>query len=87
MSPAEAVRYALAEDESPGTRPAAGASALTSRERQVAGLIAEGLTSREIADRLHVSERTIDAHADHIRTKLGLRSRAEIAAWATRNGF
>ena len=34
-----------------------------------------------------VSEKTVDAHADHIRTKLGLRSRAEIAAWAVSNGL
>jgi non-specific serine/threonine protein kinase len=61
--------------------------ALTAREREVAALIARGLTSAEIAAELIVSERTVDAHADHIRSKLGLRSRAEIAAWATAHGL
>ncbi len=61
--------------------------ALTAREREVAALIARGLTSAQIAAELVVSERTVDAHADHIRGKLGLRSRAEIAAWATAHGL
>jgi DNA-binding CsgD family transcriptional regulator len=60
---------------------------LTAREGEVAALIADGLTSREIAERLVISERTADAHADHIRTKLGLRSRAEIAVWAIEHGL
>ena len=50
-------------------------------EREVAGLVASGLTNRQIAARLVVSERTVDAHVEHIRTKLGVRSRAQIAAW------
>jgi non-specific serine/threonine protein kinase len=62
-------------------------SDLTAREREVAALIGEGRTSREIAELLVISERTADTHADRIRTKLGLRSRAEIAAWAVRQGF
>jgi DNA-binding CsgD family transcriptional regulator len=48
----------------------------------VAALIARGRTSRESGESLVISEKTADSHADHIRTKLGLRSRAEIAAWA-----
>ena len=63
----------------------AGSDVLTAREREVATLIAAGLTSRAIAEQIHISERTVDAHADHIRTKLGLRSRAEIAAWVVRS--
>jgi DNA-binding CsgD family transcriptional regulator/tetratricopeptide (TPR) repeat protein len=60
---------------------------LTAREQEVAVLIAQGKTSKEIADSLIISERTADTHAAHIRDKLGLRSRAEIAAWATRHGL
>jgi DNA-binding NarL/FixJ family response regulator len=60
---------------------------LSPREREVAGLIARGLTSREIAELLVVSEKTADCHADHIRAKLGLRSRSEIAAWAVAHGL
>jgi non-specific serine/threonine protein kinase len=51
------------------------------------GLIALGFTSREIAEELVISERTLDTHADNIRAKLGLRSRAEVAAWGTENGL
>jgi DNA-binding NarL/FixJ family response regulator len=60
---------------------------LTQREREVAALIGEGLTSRQIAERLVVAERTVDAHAEHIREKLGLHSRAQIAAWAVDQGL
>lgn len=60
---------------------------LTAREREVAGLIARGLTSRKIAKALHISEKTVDCHADHIRTKLDLGSRVEIAAWAVAYGL
>src|SRR5919202_5204439 len=61
-------------------------SVLTARERQVARLIARGRTSREIADQLTITERTVDTHADRIRAKLGLRSRAEIVAWVLAKG-
>jgi DNA-binding CsgD family transcriptional regulator len=60
---------------------------LTPREREIAALIARGLTSREIAERLLIGKGTADAHADHIRGKVGLRSRAEIAAWAVSHGL
>ncbi|NGN70176.1 LuxR family transcriptional regulator [Streptomyces sp. A7024] len=55
---------------------------LTRREREVAALITKGLTNREIADHLVISKRTADAHVEHIRTKLGFTSRAQIAALA-----
>jgi DNA-binding CsgD family transcriptional regulator len=55
---------------------------LTARERQVALLIAEGLTNAEIAARLKMAGRTADAHVEHIRNKLGLRTRSQIAVWA-----
>ncbi|MEU7488844.1 LuxR C-terminal-related transcriptional regulator [Streptomyces sp. NPDC042319] len=51
---------------------------LTNRERQVAALVAEGLTNKEIAERLVVSKRTADAHVEHILNKLGLNSRRQI---------
>ncbi|MEU8413123.1 alpha/beta fold hydrolase [Amycolatopsis japonica] len=55
---------------------------LTAREFQVADLIADGFTNAEIARSLGVSVRTVDAHVDHVRTKLGVRARAQIAVWA-----
>ena len=60
-------------------------SILTRREREVARLIATGLTNREIAASLVVSERTVTTHLDHIFTKLGLSSRTSLATFALRN--
>jgi predicted ATPase/DNA-binding CsgD family transcriptional regulator len=58
---------------------------LTAREREIAALIAAGLSNKQIAVRLKIAERTADAHVEHIRTKLDVHSRAQIAAWATQN--
>lgn len=55
---------------------------LTRREREVASLIAEGLTNRLIAERLVISERTVDTHVANILGKLGFATRAQVAAWA-----
>lgn len=59
---------------------------LTRRELEVARLVAEGLTNRDIARRLFVSERTAEGHVEQIRNKLGFRSRAQIAAWSAAIG-
>ncbi|MGH9279800.1 MAG: LuxR C-terminal-related transcriptional regulator, partial [Acidimicrobiales bacterium] len=55
--------------------------ALSRREAEVAHLVAEGLTNRQIADRLVISERTAQNHVQHILTKLGFTTRSQIAAW------
>ncbi|MFD0901882.1 LuxR C-terminal-related transcriptional regulator [Actinomadura sediminis] len=80
MSGAEAARFALGE-----AAPAAGArpGSLTGRQWQVAGLVAEGLSNRDIADKLVISQRTVDTHVQHILDKLGFRKRAQIATWFT----
>jgi DNA-binding NarL/FixJ family response regulator len=57
-----------------------GVAALSARERAVAELVAEGLTNREIAARLFLSEKTIESHLSHAFGKLGVRSRAQVAA-------
>ncbi len=64
-----------------------GPKTLTSREREVAALLAEGMSNAEVADRLFISVRTAAVHVSHILTKLGMSSRAEVAAWAVRNGI
>jgi len=53
--------------------------ALTKREREVAVLAASGITSKDIADRLFVSVRTVDNHLGRVYDKLGISSRAELA--------
>src|SRR5438132_5462536 len=55
--------------------------ALSRREREVAALVAQGLSNRDIAERLFISERTAEGHVEQICNKLGFRSRAQVAAW------
>ncbi|MFD4441088.1 ATP-binding protein [Nocardia sp. NPDC058519] len=77
----EAVAYGLGE-QSTDTKPTWGPGvALTKRERQVAGLITQGLTNKQIAAELVISQRTAAGHVEHILTKLGFTSRAQVAAW------
>jgi len=66
---------------------ATGPTLLSRREREVAALVARGLTNREIARTLVVSERTAENHVQHILTKLGFGSRAQIAAWTVSEGL
>lgn len=59
------------------------ASGLSRREQEVAALVAAGLGNREIAERLFISQRTVESHVSHIFTKLDLRSRTQLARWCT----
>ncbi len=89
MTLQEAVEYALAAEEA-ATSPASAATeqssgrepraALTRREREVAGLVVQGLTNRQVASELFISERTVDHHVERILKKLELRSREHIAS-------
>jgi predicted ATPase/class 3 adenylate cyclase/DNA-binding CsgD family transcriptional regulator len=82
--PAEAITVALSAPSTDRAEPTLQASAvLTRRELEVAERLARGLTNRQIAEELVIGERTVDAHVDHIRDKLGVRSRASIASWVT----
>jgi DNA-binding CsgD family transcriptional regulator/sugar lactone lactonase YvrE len=60
---------------------------LTPREREIAALVGQGLTNREIASRLVISERTAEFHVEQILNRLGFHSRTEIAVWAVQNGL
>jgi non-specific serine/threonine protein kinase len=60
---------------------------LTPRELEVAALVGRGLRNRDIATRLFLSVRTVDAHIEHMRDKLDFHSRAQIAAWAVSQGL
>lgn len=65
-------------------RPASGWAALTPAELEVVALIRDGLPNKDIAARLFVSPRTVQAHLTHIYTKLGLTSRVQLAQEAAR---
>ena len=57
------------------------ADGLSEREREVARLVATGLSNKEIATRLHVSVRTVESHVRHALTKVGLVNRMQLANW------
>ncbi|HVC78201.1 MAG TPA: LuxR C-terminal-related transcriptional regulator [Candidatus Micrarchaeaceae archaeon] len=80
----EAIDYALDESE---PEPGIDAGPLSRREREVATLIASGLTNRQIAERLFIAERSAEGHVERIRNKLGVRSRTEVATWAVVHGL
>jgi DNA-binding CsgD family transcriptional regulator len=82
---------AVAKGEAPAAPPAAApgteAKPLTRREKEIAGLVADGLGNREIAERLYLSKRTVDSHLEHIFTKLAFTSRTQLAAWVRQRGL
>ncbi|MFI7640399.1 ATP-binding protein [Nonomuraea sp. NPDC049400] len=75
----EALAYALQEGRA---EPAAeGETPLTRRETEIAELVAQGMTNKEIAASLVIAQRTAEGHIEHILTKLGFNSRSQIAVW------
>jgi len=79
----------LGAREPPSEAPTAGPpdrrpGGLTARQLQVAALVAEGLTNRQIAERLGIQERSVEGHLERVRLRLGVTSRAQIAAWWAR---
>jgi predicted ATPase/DNA-binding NarL/FixJ family response regulator len=87
MSTAEAIAFAIGDAAQPPSRPdarqqGANAGPLTRREREVAALVAQGLSNSQIAAELVISIRTVETHVEHIMDKLGFRTRAQIAAWS-----
>jgi len=70
-----------------GPGPAAAPAPLTPREREVAALLAEGLSNGEIARRLYISTKTASVHVSNILAKLAMTSRTEVATWAVRSGL
>jgi non-specific serine/threonine protein kinase len=78
----ESLDFALDEkDEVPKPGKEAAANPLTRRESEVAALVTRGLSNKEIASALVIAQRTAETHVEHILTKLGFTSRAQIAAW------
>ncbi|MEO9239137.1 MAG: response regulator transcription factor, partial [Jatrophihabitantaceae bacterium] len=74
---------------SPNRRGGDGASGaeLTPRERDVLALLVQGRTNRQVARQLYISEKTVSVHVSNLLAKLGVRSRAEAAVLARRDGL
>jgi DNA-binding NarL/FixJ family response regulator len=89
MSVEQAVAAALAGEEAapPGRVPTGGPEQLTAREAEVAGLVARGLSNRQIAAKLSISERTVSTHLTNIMGKLGVTGRVQVATWAVAQGL
>lgn len=81
LPPSVAAR-ALAELARPMDREARTIDALSEREREVVELLAQGLTNKDVAQRLFLSVRTVEAHLRNVYDKLGVRSRTEAVLWA-----
>lgn len=90
ISPSVTVRLLrhLAERRTPAVSAdrAPGPVRLSDREEQVVALVAVGRTNQEIADALHLSVSTVKTHLASVQTRLSVRNRVEIAAWAWRTG-
>jgi DNA-binding CsgD family transcriptional regulator/tetratricopeptide (TPR) repeat protein len=86
MQPRLERALALCEDVAPTVTKAPArksvSGGLTAREREIARLVAVGRSNREIADTLVITEGTVEVHVKHILSKLGFRSRTQVAAWA-----
>ncbi|MGB3896840.1 MAG: LuxR C-terminal-related transcriptional regulator [Mycolicibacter sinensis] len=81
LSTEEAIAYAQ-RGRGERKRPASGWASLTPTERDVVRLVSEGLSNKEIADRLFISPRTVETHLTHVYAKVGLRSRVQLAKQA-----
>lgn len=78
----DVIALALRERPAPAPAPTPRASTvLTRREREVAALVGEGLSNKEIAGKLVISVRTVEAHVEHILTKLDFTARTQVAHW------
>lgn len=77
----QSVAYALGEETTAPEPAGSPEEKLTKREREIAELIRRGLSNKDIAGELVISQRTVDSHVQHILAKLGFESRTQVAAW------
>ena len=83
MTPDEIVDFVV-DARRPAARPLAAAAPdgpLSRREMEVAGLVADGATNAQVAERLFISERTVESHMASIFNKLGVDTRLQVARW------
>lgn len=75
------------EDAKAAPHPVKKLDVLTPREREILNLVAQGLTNKQIAPILGISETTVKTHVEHIISKLGVSDRTQAAVWAVRSGL
>jgi DNA-binding CsgD family transcriptional regulator len=85
LSTEEAIAYAQ-RGRGERKRPSSGWASLTPTELDVVRLVSEGLTNKEIAERLFISPRTVQTYLTHVYAKLGLTSRVQLAQEVARHG-
>ena len=85
--PAPKAGKALAEGVAPTAASLAAVQSLSGREMEVARLVAEGLSSKEIASRLDLSVRTVEKHRANIMDKIGVREVASLVRWCIQSGL
>ena len=83
---AVALGHAVADGQI-AVNPSAPSTVLTRREGQVVALVAAGRTNRQIGSALGIAEKTAEVHVQHVMAKVGAHNRAEVAAWAVRQGL
>jgi non-specific serine/threonine protein kinase len=87
LAPGQAIALGLDDKPEDWWQGGGPSASLTRREREIAALVATGLTNREIAGQLYLSVRTVEVHVDHILSKLGFRTRTQLAAWMHQEGL
>jgi non-specific serine/threonine protein kinase len=87
LAPGQAIALGLDDKPEDWWQGGGPSASLTRREREIAALVATGLTNREIAGQLYLSVRTVEVHVDHILSKLGFRTRTQLAAWIHQEGL
>ena len=95
MTPQQAIEYSLGRPPSSRSRTAPptthrsgqNTTALTPREEEVAVQVSRGLTNRQIASELSISEHTVATHITKILKRLGLNSRSRLSAWVVERGL
>jgi DNA-binding NarL/FixJ family response regulator len=83
----ESYLKASGSSEDPGDGRTVPESCLTSREREILQLVAEGKTHQQVADLLHISVRTVDTHCNNIMKKVDIHDSAGLATYAIKNGI
>jgi DNA-binding NarL/FixJ family response regulator len=87
LSPEIATAMVISQRSNPARQSGGEGPPLSPRERQILQLLVEGLTTRDIAERMHISSKTVSTHREHIMRKLGIKGIAQLTRYALREGW